>query len=680
MKRGAQEEIINEELISKKSKSRIKQKQENALKLKKNSSLNDGVGSQAGKMSIHSFLDSLGLTDTIKTYFPQDFDFYSGSNAKMVFPIDELNDKALSAFYSEILKNEEWGIPNKHKINIAHFEIPKDYIEAKEKEFEEIYSGKEKDNAKLLMYCAIAIRIVIEKTKIKLPLYTHKHSLEESKADFQALKAHSGAYLNNSLVGMKASNYFMQDQRFNCARESNLSFSEVWEAPQLVGKLVSYLKKNKCLKQNFVNGLTRDFVPAQFKPATIKYLCHLIHEKTNKKVEKYLNLCGGWGDRLVGALATDSIKRYIETDPNTNLLPIVKMIQAAYDPDNETTCYFYDKPMEDLSEQELNPDNVRNDLVAFSPPYFKREEYPGSEQSYNRYNKIDSWVYNFLYHSVHVSYKALDTGGVLAINLANITGKKSIKLLDCLKYYLDNDLSHYYEKLAEPLIYDTKSDFTKSKNTSEIVLYRTKAYQPELFHMPPKAFKLDERWFERNYVNKYKGKTALAATKAINSPISSQTPTPAPMPISTPVHASAFRALPQFKEKELIPCENLIKEIGGLEATIKQQELFKEKYRQIVATCGFENKKDIQEALAKIDKEIDEMQHEHTNGGACEALIAKIFSYNEHRNQYQYYLNCYFYLENIDNSINAKRERIKILNKENEGELNISLARKYFSH
>ncbi len=399
------------------------------------------------------------------------------SHAKpLVMSLDNLlRTNSLNKILKSILLDDNWDEID--SINVSSRIVGDTYVSKCIADIAELEQREDYTDIKLLIYYAIAIRFYIEKINNNVPTPSTKLSAEKSKEDFNRLKDIDPSRLTlGSGEGRKSSNYFMEEFRFSCKKEGkNVTYFQYWSSSSLIGRIVSFLKKNDCIRPTLFDEHRSDIAPSQFRPASIKYLTYYITQLDSRvSITNYLNLCGGWGDRLVGALATPSIKRYIQTDPNEELLDATQKIYDTYDPNHETTVYLYDKPMEDLTEKELCPDGEKNDLVAYSPPYFKKELYPGNNQSHLRYPTINEWVTEFLYKSVEVSYKALNVNGVLAINLADIKIPNGTlyKLTDCLVHYLEHDMSPFFSKFSEPLIYPT----TRVSNESKILLYQAKEY------------------------------------------------------------------------------------------------------------------------------------------------------------------------------------------------------------
>lgn len=430
------------------------------------------------------------------------FPFYSGRNERLEVPDDLMKNEGLKSLLLKILNKDDW---TEHPgIDMKKNHVKNSYVESNLKEAnelkDEICKGHQ-EKLKLLVYFAVAIRFYIERRLQKTPLPSTKVSIDMAMEDYKCLEGTPGKDLDfGSSKGQKAANYFMEEVRYKCPAESK-TFAEYCNAPRLIGKLVTRMKNYNEISNSSFNRIKLDTVVSPFRPAAVKYLVHYVHEKDSDiKIKSYLNLCGGWGCRLVGALSTPEITRYIQTDPNPELLPISKTIHETYDPEKKTTVYLYDQPMEDLTEEQLCPNGEKNQLIFFSPPFFNKEKYNGDLQSYQRYPKLETWCNEFLYKSLQVSYFSLENG-ILAINLANILTNQGneIKLTDCLIHLLEATMANYFTKFVEPMVYPNKN-----APPSYIYIYKTKPYSDSLGLYP--QFKWEKKWVLRKEDRPQKGK------------------------------------------------------------------------------------------------------------------------------------------------------------------------------
>lgn len=130
----------------------------------------------------------------------------------------------------------------------------------------------------------------------------------------------------------------------------------------------------------------------------------------NFEVNNILDFCGGWGDRLMGAIFSE-VEKYVVVDPNPNLPDVYRNISKSLDPEENTELVIYNCPFEECNIREKN-----FNLVFTCPPYFNFEKYVEDEnQSMTKYPRRDNWYNNFLLTSTRKAISLLNKGGYLAI-------------------------------------------------------------------------------------------------------------------------------------------------------------------------------------------------------------------------------------------------------------------------
>jgi len=241
-------------------------------------------------------------------------------------------------------------------------------------------------------------------------------------------------YVGISNVGNKASDYFHQVERWKCDATGYPSPQKTWETEQYrltLFKALFSLKVKEINPQVFRNIISlRKYIAAQFRPSAAKVIYDMFEAET------VLDFSMGWGDRIAGAHASNSVKTYVGIDPNVNLFDgYVKQIKY-YDTltTQKTDFWLYNGCAEDETFQF---DKIF-DLIFTSPPYFDKEKYDQSElQSYKKYKGFDSWMQNFLFEAINVQSKSLKSGGHLVINISDIyTRKKLYKICDGMNDYI----------------------------------------------------------------------------------------------------------------------------------------------------------------------------------------------------------------------------------------------------
>ena len=167
-----------------------------------------------------------------------------------------------------------------------------------------------------------------------------------------------------------------------------------------------------------------------FKPKLEKFFIEFFNAR------KILDLSSGWGDRLIGAMASD-IDCYHGFDPNPCLHPNYKNIIKTFKnyQVNKNAVYVIKKqPFENAT---LKPNYY--DLMMTSPPYFTMEIYDDNpstskSQSISNIHSEKEWFDKFLLVWIDKIYKALRKNGIIALNINQFRNQNYV-------YWLLNDMN-----------------------------------------------------------------------------------------------------------------------------------------------------------------------------------------------------------------------------------------------
>ena len=150
-----------------------------------------------------------------------------------------------------------------------------------------------------------------------------------------------------------------------------------------------------------------------FKPKLEKFFIEFFNAR------KILDLSSGWGDRLIGAMASD-IDCYHGFDPNPCLHPNYKNIIKTFKnyQVNKNAVYIIKKQPFENAVLKTN----YYDLMMTSPPYFTMEIYDNEPatsmtQSISNIHSEKEWFDKFLMVWIDKIYIALRKDGVLALNI-----------------------------------------------------------------------------------------------------------------------------------------------------------------------------------------------------------------------------------------------------------------------
>ncbi|MEI7509696.1 MAG: hypothetical protein WCJ62_09570 [Flavobacterium sp.] len=128
----------------------------------------------------------------------------------------------------------------------------------------------------------------------------------------------------------------------------------------------------------------------------------------------------GFGGRLVGAYLCKKVKSYTGTDPSS--LTFDGLLKLKND-----LCFHKANLIKKGSEDYIPPKNSL-DICFTSPPYFNTEKYSlEATQSYLTYPTKEDWFNGFLASTIRNCIIGLKSGGILAINIANVKSYKTLE-------------------------------------------------------------------------------------------------------------------------------------------------------------------------------------------------------------------------------------------------------------
>ena len=199
------------------------------------------------------------------------------------------------------------------------------------------------------------------------------------------------------------------------------SFAEIWtdSASNLAKEILADpdpLEAKWRLTRKYNYKLATTFMPMYAKS---------IYEYFGAK--NVLNSCEGWGDRMVGALASTCVKRYVGFDPNKNLVPGYKKIQQDFGnkllvDDSERGHLKFEGGYDIYSIPFESSDRVlgeeKFDFAFTSPPFFDYEEYSSDNPTYQN-------LYKEFYEPLFIlTEKRLIQGAFFAIHIDDTSAGK----------------------------------------------------------------------------------------------------------------------------------------------------------------------------------------------------------------------------------------------------------------
>ena len=130
----------------------------------------------------------------------------------------------------------------------------------------------------------------------------------------------------------------------------------------------------------------------------------------------------GWGGRLIGALSSERIKKYIGTEPSCKTFDGLLKLKDDFSYLNKEV------ELHKLGSEVFVPDKDTLDLCFTSPPYFDTEKYSDEDtQSYIKFPTEDNWLNGFLRKTIENCYCGLKKNGYMLINIANTPKYKFIE-------------------------------------------------------------------------------------------------------------------------------------------------------------------------------------------------------------------------------------------------------------
>ena len=255
------------------------------------------------------------------------------------------------------------------------------------------------------------------------PMIEGEWSMPRCEIESEATYQGKSLYLSANNKGLKVSNQFTEFARIEVDHQSYKSALTQWTREGMKGSKRSFIRpfftlydRSKGVNSKMlVNAINMScYIPAQFKPSVAKALYDFFDAK------HVLDFSSGWGDRLVGFLASNA-QSYIGIDPNTKLHEPYQKIVDYCNTDKEVR--FICSPAEDADLSD-----VKVDFIFTSPPYFDVERYSDEgTQSWKRYPKTEDWLEGFLFPTLKKCWGVLDEGGRIAINISDkVKGNKRV--------------------------------------------------------------------------------------------------------------------------------------------------------------------------------------------------------------------------------------------------------------
>ncbi|NGX58598.1 MAG: hypothetical protein K940chlam3_01505 [Chlamydiae bacterium] len=292
---------------------------------------------------------------------------------------------------------------------------------------------------------------------------------------------------NFTPYGRRVSNHFTALHRMRVATGQGVTRSPLWRWDQKNPRYSTFrkalIRAHKMLPKETKESKIlvpiykireahlRAGMASQHAPESVTALLDLISLITGVTLNELtiFDPCGGWGDRMVGAMGDKRVIQYIYNDANDQILSkineLTKLLSKNFP---EKMISVINSPIEKL---DVTPYLELADIIFTSPPYYTTELYEGEESSLqyihrNSHGDCDdnisfpSWLDNFFMKMLEQCDRVLRPGGYLAINIddVKVRSHKKKKVNSLLEkhyvYQVNNDL---FFDLNRPLIRKMKS-------------------------------------------------------------------------------------------------------------------------------------------------------------------------------------------------------------------------------
>lgn len=254
----------------------------------------------------------------------------------------------------------------------------------------------------------------------------------EYKAQFDGDTVSCGAGVGTTLCNFLFPNLFDVPSQHDLTKdkEGAETLYKKFNNDEFLGRAIKFCfsYKNGCpVPTNVMGGLRLvGSAPTNFRPMNAK----AIYERFAPKNGVILDVCAGFGGRMLGALSSKNNYKYIGIDPNTetmyNLHRLAEYIEMTTGRENSYELHCIG------SEDFRGPDNSV-DFMFSSPPYFDLEVYSDEPtQCFNKFPELEEWLEGYVRGTIKNIYHMLKPGCCYAINIADfkVKGGKEVAYVD----------------------------------------------------------------------------------------------------------------------------------------------------------------------------------------------------------------------------------------------------------
>lgn len=187
------------------------------------------------------------------------------------------------------------------------------------------------------------------------------------------------------------------------------------------------------------------------------------------KAKKVLDVCVGWGGRMLGSVCLDSVQ-YTGIEPCTKTFKALKKIEKELKITKQVKLYH------GMAEDILPKLDINNkyDLALTSPPYYNLEIYSDEETQSHHHGSYEDWVKQFLKPVVFGVIDRLEDNGHSCWSVKNFRTDKMYPLYDDIvslhkeRGWVKTEREFYIGNCLRPGLKDDAGNAAKSKECTYV--------------------------------------------------------------------------------------------------------------------------------------------------------------------------------------------------------------------